>query len=114
MRYSESWGSINLPILFKVNVALDFLAWLIHVEAALCQDLDDAGRLRIGHTSGRAIDGGCADYFRIATEANMRGCGVERTAEAFFELAAGQQVLNIHFLLHRVRFARRQAEVFVV
>src|SRR5262245_45113817 len=83
------------PIFLKMNIPLQFYAGLIDLELATLQNLDDARRLRIDFGAGRLVGGRDADHLGIAAQIHVRRRRIERLAEFLFELAAGDQILNV-------------------
>src|SRR5205823_4383020 len=96
------------PVLLEVNRPLQFYARLVDLELTLRQNLDDARRLRIAGLAGRAVGRRHADHLRVAAQIHVRAVRIERGAEPFLELAAGDQVLDVDLLPDGGGLARRQ------
>src|SRR5579871_532559 len=97
-----------------MDTSLHLNLWLIDPEATLLKNFNHSRWLRKDPLSGVTIDGRHADHFRIAAQVHMGALGVEWLGDAFFELAAGNQVLNVDFVLNCVGFSSRQAQIGVV
>src|ERR1700722_15710305 len=86
------------PIFLNVNVPFQFNGGLVDLEAAFAEDFDDARRLRVDGGAGGFVDFGGADHFGVAAQVDVSSGRVEGVAEAFFELAAGDEVLDVKLL----------------
>src|SRR5687767_6140736 len=100
-----------LPVLLVMDVTLELDVGLVRLEAAALQDLDDAQRLRINPGAGLAVLLGHADHLRIAAQEHVRPGRIERLAQSLLEIAARQHVLDVHLVVDRVLFTRRQRDV---
>src|SRR5262245_59175648 len=100
-------SSATLPVLLEVDVPFQLMAVLTYAKAAVVVNLDDARRRRVAGLVGHA------DHLRVAAQVDMRVRRIERLAQAFLELPAGDQVLDIDLVPDRVGLARRQAEIRV-
>src|SRR5262249_57942149 len=94
-----------------MNVPLELLVGLVELKAALTQELDDAGRFGENRGVRGLVRGGHADHGGIAAEVDVRRRRLELRAQMLFELAAGDQVLNVDLAIDRVRLPRPQAAI---
>src|SRR4051812_10700403 len=111
---SELNNSELLPVLLEVDVPLELDVGLVGAEAAGLQQLDDAGRLGVDPGAGLAVLVGHPDHLRVAAKVNVRVRRVERAAEPALQLAAGDQVLDVHLAPGVPRLAGRHRQVGVV
>src|SRR5207253_644102 len=102
------------PVLLEMNVPFYFDRRLIDLEPPALEDLDDAQGGRVGARAGLAVDGRDADHLRVAAQVDVGAGRVERLAQPLLQLAAGDQVLDVHLLADRVGLARGQGQVDVV
>src|SRR5262249_4085856 len=112
-RRPEASGSSTLPVLFKMNVALELAAVPIDLETAALEDFHNAGGLGVRPRSGFAVLERDADHLGVAAQVHVGPSRVERLAQALFQLATGDQVLDVHLATHRDGLARREAQVSV-
>src|SRR5262245_2215447 len=116
MRYppivSPSTGSPSLraaptapsPVFLEVNVAADVRRRLVPPKVvARLQDLDHAGRLRVAQLPGGGVPRRDADHRRVAAQKDVGRVRPERPAQVPFELATGNQVLDVNLPADRVR-----------
>src|SRR5579884_1049145 len=96
-----------------MDVPLDLRRRLISPEAALFKNLDDAHRLRIHALPCPGIFLWDADHPGIATQKDMGMLGIERLPQPVFELAAGDQVLEIDLRPSVLWLSRCQCDVGV-
>src|SRR5260370_27578659 len=94
------WDLVSSPVLLEVDVPLDLRLRLVRLEAALLQNLNHPRRLWVDALARGAVLRRHANHVGVAAQKHVGACGVEFPAEALFQLAAGDHVLDVLLVSH--------------
>src|SRR5260370_24376072 len=102
--------SSGSPVFLEMDRAFYFTLRRVGLEAAALENVDHPRGLREDALPAFAIFSRDANHLWVATQIHMGPRRVKRLAQAFLQLAAGNEILNVDLVLHRVGLARRQAQ----